>query len=178
MPVSEEMQQVAVDTAIAALAKYEHEKDHEKDAAMYIKKEFDRLYNTTWHCVVGKKYVLRQSGPSMLLLSWTAARLSLAIGPADRSHRSVSAGQIQELYHLLHAFGVTKLTLLQLWKLCHSRSVASEETGECDSGAARQLLSSPLLPSQGRITDLYAETKNFIYFYLGPTVAILLWKTS
>ncbi|RSH86648.1 Dynein light chain [Apiotrichum porosum] len=82
--MSEEMQQVAVDTAIAALAKYEHEKDHEKDAAMYIKKEFDRLYNTTWHCVVGKN------------------------------------------------FG----------------------------------------------SFVTHETKNFIYFYLGPTVAILLWKTS
>ncbi len=24
---------------------------------MYIKKEFDRMYGTTWHCVVGKKWV-------------------------------------------------------------------------------------------------------------------------
>lgn len=39
--------------AVTALEKYAVE----KDVAMYIKKEFDRLYNTTWHCVVGKQYV-------------------------------------------------------------------------------------------------------------------------
>ena len=47
------MQQRAVDTASAGLERF----DVEKDAAMYVKKEFDRLYGTTWHCVVGKKWV-------------------------------------------------------------------------------------------------------------------------
>jgi len=51
--VAEDMQQRAVDTASAGLERY----NVEKDAAMYIKKEFDRLYGTTWHCVVGKKSV-------------------------------------------------------------------------------------------------------------------------
>lgn len=51
--VAEDMQQRAVDTASAGLEKY----NVEKDAAMFIKKEFDRLYGTTWHCVVGKKWV-------------------------------------------------------------------------------------------------------------------------
>ncbi len=45
------MQKVAVKTASDALARY----TVEKDAAMIIKKEFDRLYSTTWHCVVGKQ---------------------------------------------------------------------------------------------------------------------------
>jgi dynein light chain LC8-type len=45
------MQQKAVDTTSAALETY----NLEKDIAMYIKKEFDRMYGTTWHCVVGKK---------------------------------------------------------------------------------------------------------------------------
>jgi dynein light chain LC8-type len=45
------MQQRAVDTATAALEQY----DVEKDIAMFIKKEFDRMYGTTWHCIVGKK---------------------------------------------------------------------------------------------------------------------------
>lgn len=26
---------------------------------MHIKKEFDRRFGTTWHCVVGKKYASR-----------------------------------------------------------------------------------------------------------------------
>lgn len=51
--VSEEMQETATQMAVTALEKYAVE----KDVAMYIKKEFDRLYNTTWHCVVGKQYV-------------------------------------------------------------------------------------------------------------------------
>ncbi|KAK8844089.1 dynein light chain 2, cytoplasmic [Kwoniella newhampshirensis] len=50
--MSEDMQQKAVDTVVASLEKY----DQEKDMAMYIKKEFDRLYGTTWHCVVGKNF--------------------------------------------------------------------------------------------------------------------------
>lgn len=32
---------------------------------MHIKKEFDRRFGTTWHCVVGKKYASRF--PSCLL---------------------------------------------------------------------------------------------------------------
>lgn len=45
------MQQRAVEVCAAALEQY----DVEKDMAMYVKKEFDRLYGTTWHAVVGKK---------------------------------------------------------------------------------------------------------------------------
>lgn len=51
--MSDELQQQTVDIANEALTKY----NIEKDIAMYMKKEFDRLHGTTWHCVVGKKYV-------------------------------------------------------------------------------------------------------------------------
>jgi hypothetical protein len=49
--VSEEMQTRAVEVTSQALQQY----NLERDIAMFIKKEFDRLYGTTWHCVVGKK---------------------------------------------------------------------------------------------------------------------------
>jgi dynein light chain LC8-type len=49
--VSEEMQTRAVEITANGLQQY----DVEKDIAMFVKKEFDRLYGTTWHCVVGKK---------------------------------------------------------------------------------------------------------------------------
>jgi len=49
--VPEKVQQQAVEVSALALEKY----NVEKDMAMYIKKEFDRLHGTTWHCVVGKK---------------------------------------------------------------------------------------------------------------------------
>ena len=35
-----------------ALEKY----NIEKDIAAYIKKEFDKKYNPTWHCIVGRNF--------------------------------------------------------------------------------------------------------------------------
>lgn len=49
--MSEDMQQDAIDIATQALEKF----NIEKDIAAFIKKEFDKKYNPTWHCIVGKK---------------------------------------------------------------------------------------------------------------------------
>lgn len=37
---------------LKALEKY----NIEKDIAAYIKKEFDKKYNPTWHCIVGRNF--------------------------------------------------------------------------------------------------------------------------
>ncbi|RTG84178.1 dynein light chain LC8-type, partial [Schistosoma bovis] len=50
--MSDDMQQEAVDCAAQALEKY----SVEKDIAAFIKKEFDRKYNPTWHCIVGRNF--------------------------------------------------------------------------------------------------------------------------
>lgn len=50
--MGEEMQQDAVDCASQALEKY----NIEKDIAAFIKKEFDKKYNPTWHCIVGRNF--------------------------------------------------------------------------------------------------------------------------
>ena len=64
--MSDEMQQVelsssadtkpaiqdAVDCATNALEKY----NIEKDIAAHIKKEMDKKYNPTWHCIVGRNF--------------------------------------------------------------------------------------------------------------------------
>merc|ERR1711916_36284 len=50
--MSEDMQQDAVDCAMAALDKH----NIEKDIAAHIKKEFDRKYHPTWHCIVGRNF--------------------------------------------------------------------------------------------------------------------------
>lgn len=50
--MSEEQQMYAVDTAIAALEKF----NMEKDIAAHIKKDFDKQYGATWHAVVGKNF--------------------------------------------------------------------------------------------------------------------------
>ena len=50
--MSEDMQQDAIDCATQALEKY----NIEKDIAAFIKKEFDKKYNPTWHCIVGSEF--------------------------------------------------------------------------------------------------------------------------
>ena len=50
--MSEDMQQEAVDIAADAFERY----SVEKDIASYIKKEFDKKFNPTWHCVVGRNF--------------------------------------------------------------------------------------------------------------------------
>ncbi|VDL49917.1 unnamed protein product [Hymenolepis diminuta] len=50
--MTEEMQQRAVDCAREAMDKF----NIEKDIAAHIKKEFDRHYNPTWHCIVGRNF--------------------------------------------------------------------------------------------------------------------------
>ena len=50
--MADDMQQAATDLAITALDKFQVE----KDVAGFIKKEFDKRYNPTWHCVVGRNF--------------------------------------------------------------------------------------------------------------------------
>ncbi|KAL7058553.1 hypothetical protein AAHC03_013742 [Spirometra sp. Aus1] len=50
--MAEEQQQSAVDLAAEALAKH----GLEKDIAAFIKKEFDKQFGPTWHCIVGKNF--------------------------------------------------------------------------------------------------------------------------
>ncbi|XP_072044126.1 dynein light chain 2, cytoplasmic-like [Amphiura filiformis] len=50
--MSEDMQTDAVDCATQAMEKF----NIEKDIAAYIKKEFDKKYNPTWHCIVGRNF--------------------------------------------------------------------------------------------------------------------------
>ena len=50
--MNEEMQQDAIDCANVALEKF----NIEKDIAAFIKKEFDKKYNPTWHCIVGRNF--------------------------------------------------------------------------------------------------------------------------
>ena len=48
----EDMQQDAIECATQAMEKF----NIEKDIAAYIKKEFDKKYNPTWHCIVGRNF--------------------------------------------------------------------------------------------------------------------------
>lgn len=50
--MSEDMQTDAIECATQALEKF----NIEKDIAAYIKKEFDKKFNPTWHCIVGRNF--------------------------------------------------------------------------------------------------------------------------
>jgi len=50
--MSEDMQQDAIECATQAMEKF----NIEKDIAAYIKKEFDKKYNPTWHAIVGRNF--------------------------------------------------------------------------------------------------------------------------
>lgn len=50
--MSAQMQDEAIKTAVTALEKF----NIEKDIAAYIKKEFDKKYSPTWHCIVGRNF--------------------------------------------------------------------------------------------------------------------------
>ncbi|KAF5903564.1 Dynein light chain 1, cytoplasmic, partial [Clarias magur] len=50
--MSEKMQQDAIECATLALEMYKIE----MDVATYIKKEFDKKYSPTWHCIVGRNF--------------------------------------------------------------------------------------------------------------------------
>ncbi|XP_015733679.1 dynein light chain 2, cytoplasmic-like [Coturnix japonica] len=48
----EEMQQQAIQSALLATEKY----TVEREIAALIKREFEKKYSPTWHCVVGRKF--------------------------------------------------------------------------------------------------------------------------
>jgi len=50
--MSEDMQQAAIESAQQAIEKF----NIEKDIAAYIKKDFDKKHNPTWHCIVGRNF--------------------------------------------------------------------------------------------------------------------------
>ncbi|XP_031550444.1 dynein light chain LC6, flagellar outer arm [Actinia tenebrosa] len=50
--MSEDMQQDAIECATQAIEKF----NIEKDIAAFVKKEFDKKYNPTWHCIVGRNF--------------------------------------------------------------------------------------------------------------------------
>jgi dynein light chain LC8-type len=50
--MTEDMQDDAINTSLLALDKY----NIEKDIAAFIKKEFDKKYSPTWHCIVGRNF--------------------------------------------------------------------------------------------------------------------------
>ena len=69
--MSEDMQQDAIDCATQALEKY----NIEKDIAAFIKKEFDKKYNPTWHCTTSMSVPPHRTKLVIALSAFSAAHL-------------------------------------------------------------------------------------------------------
>ncbi|KAF9622216.1 hypothetical protein IFM89_030074 [Coptis chinensis] len=52
--MNEDMQKEAIDIAISAFEKH----SVEKEIAEQIKKDFDKKHGPTWHCIVGRNFVI------------------------------------------------------------------------------------------------------------------------
>ncbi len=50
--MSDDMQREVVDCATMAMEKF----NIEKDIASFVKKEMDKKFNPTWHCIVGRNF--------------------------------------------------------------------------------------------------------------------------
>ena len=50
--MTEEMEKDCIEAATQAMQEF----SLEKDMAAFIKKEFDKKYNPTWHCIVGRNF--------------------------------------------------------------------------------------------------------------------------
>ena len=57
------------DDLLQALEKY----NVEKDIAAFIKKEFDKKYNPTWHCIVGRNFGKQLFALKRLTMLWPLA---------------------------------------------------------------------------------------------------------
>ncbi|CAJ1077583.1 dynein%2C light chain, LC8-type 2b [Xyrichtys novacula] len=71
----DEMQQDAVDCAMRAMEKYKIE----NDIAAYVKKEFDKKYNPTWQCCVGKNYGTRMMCDSKQFIYFYLDRVAVLL---------------------------------------------------------------------------------------------------
>ena len=83
----------AMSCLVQALEKY----NIEKDIAAFIKKEFDRKYNPTWHCIVGRNF--GETLPSQCCTApWRAAPARLCSAEQLRCscgiHSSVSQSHL------------------------------------------------------------------------------------
>jgi len=94
--MSEEMQADAVDCATQALEKY----NIEKDIASYIE-EFDKKYNPTWHCIVGRNF-----GCTLRMKLSISSTFTWARWPS--SYSNLAEGQQQAGHLLLRSWRCTR----------------------------------------------------------------------
>ncbi|KAG6435450.1 hypothetical protein SASPL_100324 [Salvia splendens] len=110
--MKEDIQKEAIDIAIGAFEKF----SVEKDVAEHIKKTFDKKYGPTWHCIVGKNFVLKTLGVLLFLtlLFDEAVNIfsSYAIELDVGLYASVCSYVTHETHHFVYFYLDTKAVLL------------------------------------------------------------------
>ncbi|BHF64184.1 hypothetical protein SprV_0200718300 [Sparganum proliferum] len=176
--MSDEMQQRAVEIGQEALDKF----NIEKDIAAHIKKSFDKEFNPTWHCIVGRNfgsYVTHESkhfiyfymGQVAILLFKSAERKPNRRTVTMSTNKAVvkNADMSDEMQQRAVEIGQEALDKFNIEKdiAAHIKKSFDKEfnpTWHC---------------IVGRNFGSYVthESKHFIYFYMGQ-VAILLFKSG
>eukprot|EP00057_Strongylocentrotus_purpuratus_P034994 XP_797323.2 PREDICTED: uncharacterized protein LOC592722 [Strongylocentrotus purpuratus] len=169
--MSEDMQQDAIECGNQAMEKF----NLEKDIAAHIKKEFDKKYNPTWHCIVGRNfgsYVTHETKHFIYYYLGQIAVLLFKSGSAIMSERKVVIKNVDMSEDMQQ--DATNVAGQAIDKFTIEKDIAAYIKKEFD-----KKYNPTWHCIVGRNFGSYVthETKHFIYFYLGQ-VAFLLFKSG
>ncbi|XP_044164411.1 dynein light chain 2, cytoplasmic [Acropora muricata] len=164
--MSEDMQQDAVEISTQAMEKF----NIEKDIAAYVKKEFDKKYNPTWHCIVGRNF-----GSYLFGKEVSVAKICRSCGKlfldrmTDRKAVIKNADMTEDMQQ-----DAVECATQAMEKFNIEKDIAAYIKKEFD-----KKYNPTWHCIVGRNFGSYVthETKHFIYFYLGQ-VAVLLFKSG
>ncbi|CAH3103764.1 unnamed protein product [Porites lobata] len=178
--MSEDIQQDAVEVATQAMEKF----NIEKDIAAYVKKEFDKKYNPTWHCIVGRNfgsYVTHETKHFIYFyLGQVAVLLFKSVSPLLKV--VVFANNMTDRKSVIKNADMTE-DMQQDAVECATQAMEKFNIEKDIAAYIKKEFDKKYNPTWhcivGRNFGSYVthETKHFIYFYLGQ-VAVLLFKSG
>ncbi|XP_068680186.1 uncharacterized protein [Montipora capricornis] len=159
--MSEDMQQDAVEVSTQAMEKF----NIEKDIAAYVKKEFDKKYNPTWHCIVGRNFGSYVTHETKHFIYFYLGQVAMT----DRKAVIKNADMTEDMQQ-----DAVECATQAMEKFNIEKDIAAYIKKEFD-----KKYNPTWHCIVGRNFGSYVthETKHFIYFYLGQ-VAVLLFKSG
>ncbi|KAK2574543.1 Dynein light chain 2, partial [Acropora cervicornis] len=183
--MSEDMQQDAVEISTQAMEKF----NIEKDIAAYVKKEFDKKYNPTWHCIVGRNfgsYVTHETKHFIYFYLGQVAVLlfksEVSVAKICRSCGKLFLDRMTDRKAVIKNADMTE-DMQQDAVECATQAMEKFNIEKDIAAYIKKEFDKKYNPTWhcivGRNFGSYVthETKHFIYFYLGQ-VAVLLFKSG